>query len=49
MESIGREKTLKEWVAALECISGEFPGNNISIDVAIRSFKSQLKEIKNRQ
>jgi hypothetical protein len=45
MESLERYHKLKSWVGWLEDIIQEFPGNNVSIDTAIRSFKSQLKEI----
>ena len=45
MESIERYHKLKSWVGWLEEIQQEFPGRNVSIDTAIRSFKSQVKEL----
>lgn len=40
-----RDIQLKSWINTLEEITEEFPGNNTNIDTAIRSFKSQLKEL----
>jgi len=45
MESISRYHKLKSWVDWLEEIANEFPGNNVNINTAIKSFKSQLKEL----
>ena len=45
MESITRYHKLKSWVGWLEEIQHEFPGGNVNINTAIRSFKSQLKEL----
>lgn len=45
MESLERYNKLKSWIEWLNEVLKEFPGNNVSIDTAIRSFKSQLKEI----
>ena len=45
MESIERYYKLKSWVGWLEDIANEFPGGNVNINTAIKSFKSQLKEI----
>lgn len=45
MESIERYHKLKSWTGWLEEIQQEFPGRNVSIDTAIRSFKSQIKEL----
>ena len=45
MTEISRYHKLKSWVDWLEEISQEFPGNSTTIDTAIRSFKSQLKEL----
>ena len=39
---------LKDWIKCLEDITKEFPGNSTSIDTAIRSFKSQLKELEKK-
>ena len=41
----GRYNKKKKWVAQLEEIAKEFPGNSTNIDTAIRSFKSQIKEL----
>lgn len=49
MESITRYHKLKSWVGWLEEIQQEFPGGNTNIDTAIRSFKSQIKNIEERQ
>jgi hypothetical protein len=49
MESLERYHKLKSWVDWLEEISKEFPGGNINIGTAIRSFKSQLKELEKKQ
>lgn len=43
-----RPYILKNWIRCLEDISKEFPGNSVSIDTAIRSFKSQLKELEKK-
>lgn len=43
-----RPYILKEWIRCLEDISKEFPGNSTNIDTAIRSFKSQLKELEKK-
>jgi len=43
-----REIQLKCWIDLLEEISQEFPGNSTNIDTAIRSFKSQLKELEKK-
>lgn len=48
MKSIERYYKLKRWVGWLEKISTEFPGSNTGIDTAIRSFKSQLKELEKK-
>ena len=48
MESISRYHKLKSWIGWLEEIDKEFPGNSTNIDTAIKSFKSQLKEIESR-
>jgi hypothetical protein len=45
MESLERYQKLKNWIGWLEEIKQEFPGNNVNIDTAIKSFNSQLKEI----
>lgn len=39
------KEKLITWVSNLEEISKEFPGNNISIITALKSFKSQIKEL----
>lgn len=49
MESISRYHKLKSWVGWLEEIQTEFPGNSTNIDTAIKSFKSQIKELENKQ
>jgi hypothetical protein len=41
----GRYHKLKSWVEWLEELAEELPGNSTNIDTAIRSFKSQLKEL----
>ena len=43
-----RPYKLKDWIRCLEDISKEFPGSNTNIDTAIRSFKSQLKELEKK-
>ncbi len=43
-----RPYILKDWIRCLEDISKEFPGGNTNIGTALRSFKSQLKEINNQ-
>ena len=43
-----RDVQLKCWIDSLEEISQEFPGNSTNIDTAIRSFKSQLKELEKK-
>ena len=43
--SLERYHKLKSWVGWLEEISKEFPGNSTNIDTAIRSFKTQIKEL----
>lgn len=48
MEFIERYHKLKSWIGWLEEMTKEFPGNSVSIDTAIRSFKSQLKELENK-
>ena len=48
MESIERYHKLKSWVGWLEEMEKEFPGANVSISTAIRSFKSQIKEIEGK-
>lgn len=48
MLDYNRLHILKDWIRCLEDITKEFPGNSISIDTAIRSFKSQLKELENK-
>ena len=40
-----RKAQLSSWIATLEEIANEFPGSSTNIDTAIRSFKSQLKEL----
>ena len=45
MEYLERYHKLKSWTGWLEEMSHEFPGDNVSISTAIRSFKSQLKEL----
>lgn len=47
MESLERYHKLKSWAGWLEEIQHEFPGGNVSIGTAIRSFKSQIKEFEN--
>ena len=49
MEFIERYHKLKSWVGWLEEMEKEFPGANISISTAINSFKSQIKELKNKR
>lgn len=49
IESLEKYHKLKSWIGWLEEISNEFPGSNTSIDTAIRSFKSQIKELENKQ
>jgi hypothetical protein len=44
-----RDVQLKYWIGTLEEIIQEFPGSNMNIDTAIKSFKSQLKELENKQ
>lgn len=44
MRDIRKDK-LKAWIGCLEEISKEFPGSSTNINTAIRSFKSQLKEL----
>jgi len=39
---------LKGWIKCLEDITKEFPGSNTNINTAIRSFKSQLKELEKK-
>lgn len=39
---------LRGWIDTLEEISHEFPGNNINIYTAIKSFKTQLKEFEKK-
>ena len=41
--SVEKYHRLKSWIGWLETMSREFPGNNVSIGTAIKSFKSQLK------
>lgn len=48
MGSIERYHKLKSWIGWLEDIQQEFPGGNVNIGTAIRSFKNQLKEIENQ-
>jgi hypothetical protein len=48
MKDSRRKDILKDWVRCLEDISKEFPGNSTNIDTAIRSFKSQLKELEKK-
>ena len=43
-----RDVQLKCWIDSLEEISQEFPGNSTNIGTAIRSFKSQLKELEKK-
>lgn len=45
MKSIERYHKLRSWVGWLKDIQEEFPGNNVSIGTAIKSFESQLKEL----
>lgn len=45
MEYIERYHKLKSWIGWLEEIQKEFPGNNINISTAIKSFESQIKEL----
>lgn len=45
MEYIERYHKLKSWIGWLEEIQKEFPGNNININTAIKSFESQIKEL----
>ena len=40
-----RDIQLRSWIDTLEEIAKGFPGNNTNINTAIRSFKSQLKEL----
>lgn len=49
MECIERYHKLRSWVGWLEEISTEFPGNSTNIETAIRSFKSQIKELESKQ
>ena len=49
MEFLSRYHKLKSWTEWLEEIQKEFPGNNITIDTAIKSFKAQLKELEKIQ
>jgi hypothetical protein len=44
-----RDVQLKYWIDTLEEIIQEFPGSNMNIDTAIKSFKSQLKELENKR
>ena len=48
MKDNRRQYILKDWIKCLEDISKEFPGNRTNIDTAIRSFKSQLKELEKK-
>lgn len=43
-----RPYKLKNWIRCLEDITKEFPSQNTSLDTAIKSFKSQLKELENK-
>ena len=43
-----RIQQLKEWIQCLKSITEEFPGENTGIGTAIKSFKSQLKELENK-
>lgn len=45
MANISRYHKLRSWIGLLEEINEEFPGKSTNIDTAIRSFKSQLKEL----
>lgn len=36
---------LRKWIVCLEDISKEFSSQNTSLNTAIKSFKSQLKEL----
>ena len=47
MKSVERYHKLKSWVGWLNEIQQEFPGNNVNINTAIKSFESQLKELEN--
>ena len=48
MEFIERYHKLKSWVGWLQEMAKEFPGQNTTIDTAIRSFQSQLKELEKK-
>jgi len=43
-----RPYKLKDWIRCLEDIGKEFPGSNTNINTAIKSFKSQLKELEKK-
>jgi hypothetical protein len=45
MTDLTRYHKLKSWVGWLKEIQQEFPGNNVNINTAIKSFESQLKEL----
>lgn len=42
---MSRTEQLQRWINCLEEASSEFPGNSTNIDTAIKSFKTQLKEL----
>ena len=48
MEYLERYHKLKSWIGWLEEMAQEFPGNNTNLDTAIKSFKSQLKDIEKK-
>lgn len=43
--SLEKYHRLKSWIGWLENMAAEFPGDNVSIGTAIKSFKSQLNEL----
>ena len=45
MLDYNRPYKLKDWIKCLKDITKEFPGNSVSINTAIRSFKPQIKEL----
>lgn len=48
MSSIERYYQLKSWIDWLKEMAREFPSENITMGTALRSFKSQLKELEKK-
>lgn len=44
-EGMTRVEKVRNFIIVLEEVQKDFPSNNIGIDTAIRSYKSQLKEL----